>query len=178
MGSSPLLRVYNRRLTPYSDSLSLRFLPCHGISLAAGHNSLAHFTISTRSGIPVVLADFGRSPPTDCKHAVSGLLTPLPGCFSPFPHGTGSLSALDVFSLMPWSARIPAGILVPRCTWERNRARDPDAVYGAFTLYGRSFQTSSTNRTLFDSPPALRRGTKSSHNPPDATPSGLAHTRV
>ena len=31
--------------------------------------------------------------PTDCKHPVSGSISlPLSGCFSPFPHGTGSLS--------------------------------------------------------------------------------------
>ena len=31
-------------------------------------------------------------PPTACRHTVSDLFTPLPGCFSPFPHGTCSLS--------------------------------------------------------------------------------------
>ncbi|CAN0346402.1 unnamed protein product, partial [Ectocarpus fasciculatus] len=31
--------------------------------------------------------------PTVCKHPVSGTLSlPLSGCFSPFPHGTGTLS--------------------------------------------------------------------------------------
>ena len=32
-------------------------------------------------------------PPTDCRRPVSGSVSlPLSGCFSPFPHGTGSLS--------------------------------------------------------------------------------------
>jgi hypothetical protein len=35
----------------------------------------------------------GHSPPTACRHTVSGTLSlPSQGCFSPFPHGTGSLS--------------------------------------------------------------------------------------
>jgi len=30
---------------------------------------------------------------TDCRHTVSGTISlPCSGCFSPFPHGTGSLS--------------------------------------------------------------------------------------
>jgi hypothetical protein len=34
-----------------------------------------------------------RSPPTACRHSVSGSISlPLSGCFSPFPHGTCSLS--------------------------------------------------------------------------------------
>ena len=32
-------------------------------------------------------------PPTDCRRSVSGTVSlPSSGCFSPFPHGTGSLS--------------------------------------------------------------------------------------
>jgi hypothetical protein len=42
------------------------------------------------------MASHRESPPTACKHAVSGSLSlPSPGCFSPFPHGTGSLSVMD-----------------------------------------------------------------------------------
>jgi hypothetical protein len=34
-----------------------------------------------------------HSPPTVCeRHGFRYYFTPLPGCFSPFPHGTGSLS--------------------------------------------------------------------------------------
>ena len=33
-----------------------------------------------------------RSPPTACRHTASGTAFPLSGCFSPFPHGTCSLS--------------------------------------------------------------------------------------
>ena len=35
----------------------------------------------------------GKRPPTACRHTVSGTISlPSQGCFSPFPHGTGSLS--------------------------------------------------------------------------------------
>ena len=38
------------------------------------------------------------SPPTACRHTVSGTLSlPSPGCFSPFPHGTGSLSVANEY---------------------------------------------------------------------------------
>ena len=34
-----------------------------------------------------------HGPPTACRHTVAGTLSlPSQGCFSPFPHGTGSLS--------------------------------------------------------------------------------------
>ena len=33
-----------------------------------------------------------RSAPTACRHTASGTALPLSGCFSPFPHGTCSLS--------------------------------------------------------------------------------------
>ena len=37
-----------------------------------------------------------HSPPTACRHTVSGTISlPSQGCFSPFPHGTGSLSVVS-----------------------------------------------------------------------------------
>ena len=48
-------------------------------------NSLAHYAKGTPSP--------NKWAPTDCKHTVSGTISlPSLGCFSPFPHGTGSLS--------------------------------------------------------------------------------------
>src|SRR5204862_3158757 len=41
-------------------------------------------------------------PPTACKHAVSGTISlPSPGFFSPFPHGTGSLSVTLEYLALP-----------------------------------------------------------------------------
>ena len=46
---------------------------------------MTHYTKGTLSG--------RKDPPTDCRRSVSGTVSlPSSGCFSPFPHGTGSLS--------------------------------------------------------------------------------------
>ena len=68
--------------SPYSDSVSLR-LP-YSVSLATENNSLTHYTKGTPSPLRALTA---------CTYAVSGSISlPSPGFFSPFPHGTGSLS--------------------------------------------------------------------------------------
>jgi hypothetical protein len=68
---------------PYSDSVSLR-LP-YSVKLANAINSLTHYTKGTQSQ--------NKSALTACMHTVSGSISlPSPGFFSPFPHGTGSLS--------------------------------------------------------------------------------------
>ena len=70
-------------LTPYSDSVSLR-LP-YTVNLATENNSLTHYTKGTQSP--------HEGAPTACMHTVSGSISlPSPGFFSPFPHGTSSLS--------------------------------------------------------------------------------------
>ena len=68
-------------LTPLSDSLSLR-LP-YSVKLATERKSLTHYTKGTQS-------PYG----SHCLYACGFRIyfTPLPGFFSPFPHGTGSLS--------------------------------------------------------------------------------------
>jgi len=46
---------------------------------------MTHYTKGTPSGV--------MPPPTACRRSVSGTVSlPSSGCFSPFPHGTGSLS--------------------------------------------------------------------------------------
>src|SRR6185437_3967823 len=67
---------------PYSDSVSLR-LP-YTVKLATDNKSLTHYTKGTQSPLRASTA---------CTHTVSGSISlPSPGFFSPFPHGTGSLS--------------------------------------------------------------------------------------
>ena len=54
------------------------------LKLARYFKSLTHYT----KGTPSLLRA-----PTVCRHSVSGAVSlPLSGCFSPFPHGTSSLS--------------------------------------------------------------------------------------
>src|SRR3974377_367117 len=54
------------------------------------------------SGIPGPLAETGHSPPTACRRVVSGTISlPSQGFFSPFPHGTGSLSVAIEYLALP-----------------------------------------------------------------------------
>ena len=84
MGRSPGFGSTLTDLSPYSDSLSLR-LP-YSVKLASVSNSLTHYTKGTQS--PVTRTG------SHCLYAYGFRVyfTPLPGFFSPFPHGTGSLS--------------------------------------------------------------------------------------
>lgn len=55
---------------------------------------------------------------SDCSwaHGFRYCFTPLPGCFSPFPHGTMRYRSISVFCLGGWSPRLPTGFLVSRGT--------------------------------------------------------------
>ena len=60
-------------------------------------------------------AEAGHSPPTACRHTVSGTFSlPSQGCFSPFPHGTGSLSvAREYLALQDGPRRFPRDFSCP-----------------------------------------------------------------
>ena len=48
------------------------------------------------------LSSCPESPPTGCKRTVSGSISlPCSGCFSPFPHGTSSLSVSQEYLALP-----------------------------------------------------------------------------
>ena len=67
-----------------------RFASTYRLKLAAYTNSLTHYTKGTPSPF--------KKAPTACRHSVSGTLSlPLSGCFSPFPHGTCSLSVTEEY---------------------------------------------------------------------------------
>ena len=72
--------------SPYSDSISLR-LP-YSVNLATECKSLTHYTKGTPSPLG---SDFLYA----CGFRI--YFTPLPGFFSPFPHGTSSLSVNDEY---------------------------------------------------------------------------------
>ena len=88
----------------------------------------------------ILLAE--HSPPTACKRVVSGTLSlPSQGFFSPFPHGTGSLSVASKYLALPdGPGSFSQGSTCPailRSHWKENCI----FTYGAVTLYGRPFQT-------------------------------------
>lgn len=59
------------------------------LKLASYTKSLTHYTKGTPSPLRA---------PTVCRHPVSGSISlPSSGCFSPFPHGTGSLSVMHEY---------------------------------------------------------------------------------
>ena len=79
------------------------------LNLAAQDNSLPHYAKGTRSpGIK-------HRAPTVCKHTVSGSLSlPLSGSFSPFPHGTCSLSVdMEYLALEGGPPRFPPDFTCP-----------------------------------------------------------------
>ena len=57
----------------------------------------------------------GHSPPTACRYTVSGTISlPSQGFFSPFPHGTGSLSvAREYLALRDGPRRFPRDFTCP-----------------------------------------------------------------
>ena len=66
-----------------------RFAFAYRLKLAAQTNSLTHYTKGTLSP---------RRARTACKHSVSGTIShPALGFFSPFPHGTSSLSVTEEY---------------------------------------------------------------------------------
>jgi hypothetical protein len=83
------------------------------LKLARKTKSLTHYTKGTPSGL--------KAPPTACRRPVSGTVSlPSSGCFSPFPHGTGSLSVSKeylAFGVVPRSSdritRVPPYLIRP-----------------------------------------------------------------
>ena len=79
-----------------------------------------------------------HGPPTACKHAVSGTISlPSQGYFSPFPHGTGSLSVTNEYLALPdGPGRFPQGSTCPAVLRSHSKV-DCIFRYGAVTLFGR-----------------------------------------
>jgi hypothetical protein len=102
-------------------------------------NSPAHYAKGTRSGLRLAT----HSPPTACRQTVSGSISlPSPGFFSPFPHGTGSLSvAREYLALEGGPSGFPRGFTCPVVLGNAGQRDQCDFVYRAFTFCGGSFQS-------------------------------------
>jgi hypothetical protein len=111
--------------------------------------------------------------PTACRQTVSGTISlPSPGCFSPFPHGTGSLSVAKTYlALGDGPPKFPQGSSCP-------------AVLGNPILKPLSFHLPDFHRLWSgfpaDSPlvtsRAFRKRLLSTPRPRSCNASGLSHT--
>ena len=80
--------------TPSSGSLSLRL----GMSTPL----TSHATATRRFIMQKARRHWNKPAPTACRRTGSGTISlPCPGCFSPFPHGTGTLSVSREYLALP-----------------------------------------------------------------------------
>ena len=117
-------------------SIKTRFLYGSPLSvnLATKSNSLTHYTKGTQSHVR-------KHAPTACTQTVSGSISlPSPGFFSPFPHGTGSLSVSKEYLALDDGPPIfnqnfsCSDLLVRMLSLCRY------SIYGNITLYVTAFQ--------------------------------------
>ena len=99
------------------------------LKLARHTKSLTHYTKGTPSPFRA---------PTVCRRPVSGTISlPLSGCFSPFPHGTSSLSVMhEYLGLEGGPPMFRQGFTCPALL----ESSIITFAYGAITHYGRPFQ--------------------------------------
>ena len=87
-GRSPRFASIPSDYSPISDSLSLRL----ALRLTLPLRITSRLIMQKARG-QAFRTEVRHSPPTACRHTVSGTISlPSQGFFSPFPHGTGSLS--------------------------------------------------------------------------------------
>jgi hypothetical protein len=107
-----------------------RCASAYRLKLAAHCKSLTHYTKGTRSP--------RKAAPTACRHPVSGTVSlPSSGCFSPFPHGTGSLSVTEEYLGLEGGPPIFRQDFSCPALLEDRRGPFP---YGAVTRFGAPFQ--------------------------------------
>jgi hypothetical protein len=120
----------------------------------------------------------GKRPPTACRHTVSGTISlPSQGCFSPFPHGTGSLSVAGTYlALGDGPPGFPQGSTCPAVL--RNQTREPYF----FRLRGLhpvspTIPDRSARNSVYHSPAPSQRRHVRPCNTVDTTLASLAYRR-
>ena len=120
----------------------------------------------------------GHSPPTACRHTVSGTFSlPSRGFFSPFPHGTGSLSVAGTcLALEDGPSGFPQGSTCPAVL--RNRTREPlSCRLRGFHPVSPIVPDRSAKRSVCHSPAPLQRHRVRPCNTVDTTLAGLTYRR-
>ena len=112
---------------------------------------------------------------SDCSwaHGFRYCFTPLSGCFSPFPHGTGSLSVIgECLALEGGPPRFIPGFTCPALLGIP--LSGPRSFgYGALTLFRPASQPVPLDRGFLTRPRRSSDGTEGPTTPRAATPGGL-----
>jgi hypothetical protein len=119
------------------------------LTLQRRSNSPDHYAKGTPSR---GLSENKHSASTDCRRTVSGTISlPLLGFFSPFPHGTSSLSVAEEYlALEGGPPRFRRDFTCPVLLRDRI-GRAKTFVYGTITHYGQAFLRCSTSLRLCNS---------------------------
>ena len=120
----------------------------------------------------------GKRPPTACRHTVSGTISlPSQGFFSPFPHGTGSLSVAGTYlALGDGPPSFPQGSTCPAVLRIQTRKPHSFRLRGCHPV-SPIFPDRSARRSVCHSPVSLQRHHVRPYNTVDTTPAGLAYRR-
>ena len=111
--------------------------PPHGLTL---RHSVTRRPIMQKVRGDTFASEEAHSAPTACRHTVSGTISlPSTGYFSPFPHGTCSLSVIDEYlALEDGPPRFPPDFTCPAVLGCPIRVKIAFA-YRAVTVSGRPF---------------------------------------
>jgi hypothetical protein len=148
-------RSYPRFTLPMGRSLRFGSTACDSNALlglafatATPHGLTSPHTITRRLILQKARSHFTHNPerscnaPTACRHTVSGTISPpSPGCFSPFPHGTGPLSVIREYLGLPGGpGRFTQDFSGPVLLGIPSSSRQGFA-YPALTVYGSPSQS-------------------------------------
>src|ERR671917_2513222 len=118
--------------------------------------------------------------PSDClwAHGFRYYFTPLPGCFSPFPHGTSSLSvAREYLALRGGPRRFRPGFTCPAVLRNPSRKADRFRLQGSYLLW-REFPLTSTSGRFYNSPTRRQTDQDGPYNTRVTTAAACHVTRV
>ena len=114
-------------------------------------------------------------PPTACRHTVSGTISlSIQEYFSPFPHGTSSLSVTgEYLALGGGPPRFLQDFTCPAVLGTRITGVRYRFAYRTVTFYGLTFQNSSATVRICNSLAVLHSRQIRSHNPGRTTHAGF-----
>ena len=168
MGRSPRFGSRTRHYTIALFGLALATTTPHGLTSRHATDSQAH-------------SSKGTPPPPHTHKARKGsdglqapgfryYFTPLPGYFSPFPHGTIHYRSSGGIQAAKWSWQIHTGFHEPRATRANHPRHAPtSSAYGGITHYATPSQTIQLPASTRAPSPAEEK-TEQPHNPAHATP--------